>query len=127
MRRLLAVAVTVLASGCEFDVSGDVVTDVEVKWQLFQDGEPVACADVGVLNIRVDFARETSGGRFADWFACADGTGIAGALPVDDYRVDAAALDDRGAPLDEIGGIRLELRGGELATMADLEFSFVNR
>jgi hypothetical protein len=127
MRRHLAVAVTVLASGCEFDVSGDVVTDVEVQWQLFQDGEPVACADVSVHNIRVDFARETGGGRFADWFACADGAGIAVALPVDDYRVDAAALDDHGAPLDEVGDIRLTLRGGELATMAALEFSFAAR
>lgn len=116
-------AVTVLASGCEFDVSGEVVTDVEVQWQLFQDGEPATCEDVGVRNIRVDFARAGSG-RFADWFACADGTGIAMALPVDDYRVDAAALDDDGAPLDEVGDIRLVLRGGELATMAALAFSF---
>ena len=127
MRRLLAAAVTVLASGCEFDVSGDVVTDVEVQWQLFLDGEPATCDDAGVHNIRVDFAREAGRGRFADWFACADGTGIAVALPVDDYRVDAAALDHNGDALDEVGDIGLALRGGEVATMAALEFSFAGR
>ena len=78
-------------------------------WRLTEDSvdeDPLTCAQVGADEVFIVSTLANSGGTFFDDdFACpagdTQGDVITASLPLGDYEIDIAVLDDQGVPLNE--------------------------
>ncbi len=121
----VVVGVAAASGSCAFDIREEPLSDVEVSWSLSRGHGAVECGEVGVARVRVEFRSRTDDRRFAEWFECAPGHGVAGMVPVDDYAVRAVALGASDETRGVVEGARLQMDGAPVEVMPALEFSFV--